>query len=263
MRQHRKRWIPLTGELVLRTLDEHSGLTFDALSDELGLSGGPGPMALIGTLLELAGAGLVAIDGMTSTSTHRAVAMRLYEFMWRSDDIWRTTSGWMKAARVLSEVRLGSRRADTAVPLICHPVFGKPGNHLDQPDIFVMMPFDPGLRPIYEPHLRAVAAELDLSIARSDDFYTDSPLMADIWSAIYASTLVIADCTGQNSNVFYELGIAHTVGVPAIMISQTEVDIPSDLRHLRYYVYESSPEGMEKLREAVRRAALSTMIHRR
>jgi hypothetical protein len=258
----RKRWIPLTGEIVLRTLDEHSGLTYDELLAELGLDIDPGLMALVFTLIELADADLVAIDGMSSKKTYAAVKHHMSEFMLGADHVWRTTTAWMKTAHVLSEVRLGSRRADNAIPLLCHPVFGKPADHLDQPDIFVLMPFSSELRHVYQPHLRLVAEALNLSIARSDDFYTSTAVMTDIWSAIYASTLVIADCTGRNANVLYELGIAHTVGVPAIMISQSEADIPSDLRHLRYYVYEPSSLGMKQLRNAVQRAAESTRIVR-
>jgi len=41
----------------------------------------------------------------------------------------------------------------------------------------------------------------------------------------------IADCTGRNPNVFYEIGIAHTLGRNVVMI--TEADVPFDLRHLR------------------------------
>jgi hypothetical protein len=218
-------------------------------------------MALVMTLFDLADAGLAAVDGMTSKSTRQAMERKgLYEFMWRAPCVWRTTPGWMKASQALAQVRLGSRRADGAVPLLCHPVFGPPGNHLDEADIFVIMPFRPELRVVYDEHLKAVAKELGLSIGRSDDFYTNTAVMKDIWSALYASTLVIADCTGRNANVFYELGIAHTLGVPVIMISQADTDIPSDLRHLRYYVYETTPTGLIELRNAVRRTAKATMI---
>jgi hypothetical protein len=77
----------------LHTLDEHSGLRFDGLSDELGLDLGPGPMALVFTLLELAEAGLVAIDGMSSRKTYAAVRQSMTKFMFGAEDVvWRTTS---------------------------------------------------------------------------------------------------------------------------------------------------------------------------
>ena len=34
--------------------------------------------------------------------------------------------------------------------------------------------------------------------------------MQEVWSFIYNSKLLVADCTGRNPNVFYEMGIAHS-----------------------------------------------------
>ncbi|MEV6487119.1 hypothetical protein AB0M20_00570 [Actinoplanes sp. NPDC051633] len=257
-----KHWIPLTGELVLRSLDENSGQTFRGLEATLGLHIGPGPMALIGALLDLADAGLAAVDGMDSRATFKAVRRDMYEYMEDSAAVWRTTTGWMKITKALSEVRLGSRRDGDTKPFLCYPVYGQPGKYLDQTDIFVVMPFADDLKAVYEDHLVKVAVEENLSIKRGDDFYTGGAIMSDVWSAICASSLVIADCTGRNANVFYELGIAHTVGVPVMMISRSSNDVPSDLRHLRHYVYEFTPRGMEKLELAVRRVIANTLINR-
>jgi len=59
--------------------------------------------------------------------------------------------------------------------------------------------------------------------------------------------LIIADLTGRNPNVFYEVGIAHTLGKEVIMITQNEEDVPFDLRHLKYILYGFSKRGQEKL----------------
>ena len=68
--------------------------------------------------------------------------------------------------------------------------------------------------------------------------------MADVWAVVYQSRVVIADCTTRNPNVFYEIGMAHTVGKPVILITQNEDDVPFDLRHIRYITYEYTPPGM-------------------
>ena len=175
-----KQWIPLTGELVLRKLDEFSGLKFDDLKLKLGLDISAGPMSLITNLMELSSAGLVAIDGMSAEETATEVSRNFSRYMWDAPEVWRTTMQWMKTKDALSRVRLGSRRDRNAVALLCHPVFGEPGNHLDQTDIFVMMPFASEFRPVYDDHLTRVAREQQLSIRRADDFYTNSALMIDI-----------------------------------------------------------------------------------
>lgn len=66
--------------------------------------------------------------------------------------------------------------------------------------------------------------------------------------------LVIADLTDSNPNVFYELGIAHTLGKEVIMIAQHVAIVPFDVGHVRYirYVYPSGVEQLEqKLKETI------------
>jgi hypothetical protein len=75
--------------------------------------------------------------------------------------------------------------------------------------------------------------------------------MRDIWSAIHAARIVVADCTGRNPNVFYEIGLAHAIGRYTILISQSIDDVPFDLRHLRIILYEYTPRGMEKFEKAL------------
>ena len=70
--------------------------------------------------------------------------------------------------------------------------------------------------------------------------------MKDVWSAIYYSEAVIADCTGRNPNVFYEIGIAHTLGRKTVLIAQQIDDIPFDVRHIRSIIYEYTPRGVRE-----------------
>jgi hypothetical protein len=128
--------------------------------------------------------------------------------------------------------------------IIVTPYFGKPERAAEPPDLFVLMPFDPQLRPVYEDHIAQCARELHLSIARGDDFFTAHSVMNDIWSAISDARAVIADCTGRNPNVFYEIGLAHAVGKPVVLITQNIDDVPFDIRHLRYIQYDYTPRGM-------------------
>jgi len=61
----------------------------------------------------------------------------------------------------------------------------------------------------------------------------------------------LCDCTGRNPNVFYEAGIAHTLGREVILITQNEQDIPFDLRHRRYIRYLDNVEGRDVLTVAL------------
>ena len=73
---------------------------------------------------------------------------------------------------------------------------------------------------------------------------------------------MIADCTGRNPNVFYEIGIAHTLGRDVILITQNEADVPFDLRHLRYVQYLNNGEGREVLAQRAAPTARSTRVVR-
>jgi len=57
----------------------------------------------------------------------------------------------------------------------------------------------------------------------------------------------------QDMNVFYEPGVAHTLGKPAILITQRRGDIPGDIRHARHLVYSPSPSGLMKLQRALQK----------
>lgn len=134
---------------------------------------------------------------------------------------------------------------------LLNPVFGKP-KEVTTSDIFVVMPFSESLLPVYQDHTKKIAADAGVSISRGNDVFATNSIMSDIWQSINNCKLVIAECTGRNPNVFYEIGIAHTVGKPTVLITQSIDDIPFDLRHIRCIVYEYTPRGMTKFDDALR-----------
>ena len=84
--------------------------------------------------------------------------------------------------------------------------------------------------------------------------------MLDIQESILNSDIVLCEMTGRNPNVFYELGLAHAAGKPAILLSSNEEDIPFDLRHVRVIYYETRMAGWEdKLRRSIASAAAAAM----
>ena len=153
--------------------------------------------------------------------------------------------------------KLDEKRRDT---IIVHPFFGLPVKS-DQfrKDIFVVMPFAEKYVSVFKT-IQSLESDsrlkLEKGIERADNFYSKNDIITEIWSAIYFSRLVIADCSDRNPNVFYELGIAHTLGKPAILITRKLDDVPFDLRQLRVILYEGSEAGLENLCEK-----LSIAIH--
>lgn len=122
--------------------------------------------------------------------------------------------------------------------------------------VSAMMPFDAGFTAVYA-SLRATIEKVGLRCRRADDIWENPSIIQDIVSLIDRSRVVICDCTGRNPNVFYEIGIAHTLGREVILITQNAADIPFDLRHLRYVTYLNNAEGRLALSEALEKRLTS------
>jgi hypothetical protein len=134
---------------------------------------------------------------------------------------------------------------------VANPLFGRPKEPPKPSLVFVIMPFATELRPVYDDHIRAVAARLHITSTRADDFFAASSVISDVWDAINYAHVLIADCTNRNPNVFYELGIAHTLGKPVILIAQNKDDIPFDVQHIRTILYDFTPRGMHEFENAL------------
>jgi hypothetical protein len=163
-------------------------------------------------------------------------------------DVWqkiRVSFGGMS----LSEAALLSRHAKGMAVV---PVFGRPQPVAKKVDVIVLMPFKAKLEKVYTDHIKKLGDELGIVIQRADEQFSPRPFMEKVWDGIWAARLVIADCTEKNPNVFYEIGIAHTVGKKVILITRSEKDIPSDLKHFDYIEYVYDPEGTEKLIDKLR-----------
>jgi len=139
----------------------------------------------------------------------------------------------------------------SAKTLKVSPLFGTPTKHVT--DVFVIMPFSKVFKTIYVNHIQKVCASLSLNCMRADDIFSSKPVMNDIWSLIYNAKIIICDCTMRNPNVFYELGIAHTVGKEVILLTQNAKDIPFDVRHLRYIKYNYTLKGMLEFEGSLKR----------
>jgi hypothetical protein len=137
--------------------------------------------------------------------------------------------------------------------MVTRPVFERRDVKTPFAEVFVLMPFLAEMKWIYDGHLSKVVKNLGLSVARADDFFTAHAVIQDIWESICAARLLIADCTGKNPNVFYEIGMAHVLGKKVVLITQNPADVPADVGHLRYIQYQTTPPEMAKFEQALER----------
>jgi Lon protease-like protein len=146
------------------------------------------------------------------------------------------------------QLRIILNELGSSTPLsLYNPVFKGRGFKQNNKLVFALMPFSEKFRPIYTEIIKPTVEILDLKSVRADDLYGPRPIIEDIWRLVNESHIIIADVTSRNPNVFYEIGLAHSIGKDVIIISQSLDDVPFDLRHYRRIIYEDSVKGTKKL----------------
>lgn len=125
--------------------------------------------------------------------------------------------------------------------------------------VSVMMPFSDDFDSVYK-KIQHAAKNLNLACKRADDFWYDDKIIQDVITLIDRAKIVVRDCTGRNPNVFYEAGIAHTLGRNVIFITQNKDDIPFDVSSIRYIEYQNTDEGLAKLTKDLQ-ARMETLLH--
>jgi hypothetical protein len=125
---------------------------------------------------------------------------------------------------------------------------------------FIVMPFGHAdLESIYDDILKPMVKVCKLKCQRGDDLFGSNIVMDDIRDSIERADIVIADLTRQSANVFYEVGIAHTIGRPVLLIAQSTEDVPFDLRHHRVLLYENSMSGGKKFEKKLKKNLLAML----
>ncbi len=120
-----------------------------------------------------------------------------------------------------------------------------------RPVAFVIMPFSSEFDHVFDRLIRPALE--DYEVIRADSHLNQQNILRSIVEGIHTADLVVADVTGTNANVMYELGAAHALGKPTVMMSQSISGLPFDLRS--YLVQAYSPHGeqsvafSERLRE--------------
>jgi hypothetical protein len=131
---------------------------------------------------------------------------------------------------------------------------------MDKKSCFVIMPFAEPFETYFKKIIKPAVDDNKLYSVRGDSLFRSTHIMDDIWSAITDSTLVIAELTGKNPNVYYELGLAHAIKKPAILISSNIEDVPFDLRPLRVLIYDKNdPDWGAILKSSISKAIKETL----
>lgn len=125
--------------------------------------------------------------------------------------------------------------------------------HSEKPKAFVVMQFSSPFNELYEDVIKPICDEVGLNVLRADETYGPGLIIADITKEISESRIVIAEISPVNSNVFYEVGYAHALNKPTILIAEKTVKLPFDVSPFRTLFYENSIAGKKQVEEGFRK----------
>jgi len=102
------------------------------------------------------------------------------------------------------------------------------------------MPFGEPFDGYYKHIITPAVEKTGLKALRADEIYGARRVMRDVWDHIWRARVVIADVTGANPNVNYELGLCHALAVPTILVTKDIAQVPFDYRDRRCIIYDTS-----------------------
>lgn len=106
-----------------------------------------------------------------------------------------------------------------------------------KPFVFVLMPFDAEFDDVYQLGIKPACNDAGAYAERVDDQIYQESILARIYNQIAKADVIVADMSGRNPNVFYEVGYAHALGKQVVLLTHRAEDIPFDLKHYPHIVY--------------------------
>jgi len=130
----------------------------------------------------------------------------------------------------------------------------------EKPKLFVIMQFSAPFDELYSDVIQPVGTENGFAVVRADELHGPGLIIADIERQILEAKAIIADITPNNPNVYWEVGYAHAVRKPTVLITQHDTKLPFDVSPFRTLFYENTIAGKAKIVEGLRKhlAAIQT-----
>lgn len=142
----------------------------------------------------------------------------------------------------------GASPVVSPVPSPDNPSFLATSKQIGRPPrVFVVMPFAPELDDAYHLGIREVVAKLNGSCERADEMQYVGGIVQKIYASIKKADIIIAEVSTPNPNVYYEVGFAHALGIPVVLLTSDIATTPFDLRGYNHIVYSSIVDLRRKL----------------
>lgn len=122
-------------------------------------------------------------------------------------------------------------------------------NSEDKPLIFVAMPFDKKLDDVFHYGIQNAVNRAGFLCERADKIAFTGDILELIKRRIGKASLVIADLTTTNPNVYLEVGYAWGIGKSTVLLAQDADDLKFDVKGQKCIIYSGIRELEEKLSE--------------
>jgi hypothetical protein len=117
------------------------------------------------------------------------------------------------------------------------------------------------LQPFFDDVITTAMAGNNLKAVRAQDISQSFATVSHVWSLIRSAQVIVADLSGKDANVNFELGLCFGLHRCPIMLVRDPSELAINLRSLRYIEYEPGAEGMERLKRKLSAAIEEFVAH--
>ena len=126
-----------------------------------------------------------------------------------------------------------------------------------EPDlVFILTPFNKRFDKAYDA-IRKTCHSIGLRCLRGDEEFIRGDILPHILKIMCKANIVIANISGRNANVFYELGLAHAMDKNTLLVSKTVEELPLDVQSKKIIIYKNYDELVILLKDELLRLAFT------
>jgi hypothetical protein len=127
-----------------------------------------------------------------------------------------------------------------------NPIFKARDFQLKPRTALIIMPLEAYWSETLWIHIQHNLKSIGFNSLKAEALFSEE-VMEDNWKALNEVDLLVADLTYKHPDVFYKLGVAHTLGKKVMLISQHARDIPKDFSQFPIHVYDNNINGLQRL----------------
>lgn len=117
---------------------------------------------------------------------------------------------------------------------------------------FVLIPHNEEFDDLFYHFIKPALETHGLTVLKADNIFKPGNILSQVWAQIRTAEVIIADVSGQNSNVIFEIGLCYGIQRCPILLTRDPSELPFNIRNLRYIQYENSITGAHNLADQLK-----------